>query len=326
MAHGIGLHPGRVAVRNWRAPWLIAGLLSATAMAGCYPNPDDLRPREGSGGHAGGGGATGNGNGGAPGGTGGAGTGTGAGGAAAGSGGTAAGGAGGRNGSGGFTGGAGGAGGMRVGTGGATGVGGAATGVGGATPGTGGSGTGGAGAPHCGGQPCGGDVVGTWDAVLNCAAPKPDSTSCPGETVTYGGIQRTGFITFSTGLTYVSQETQSGTFQIDTPMSCLVDADVTCAAFDAGYKAQAQPMGGSTYSSASCITTAFGCRCVLGVIPQIRTEAGLFGVNGTKLMLTPTSPAGATNTDDFCVEGTSLRIIYPDSTAASPQELLLQKR
>ena len=266
--------------------WLIAGLLSAAA---CYPDPNDLRGGgRGSGGQVGSSGGS-----------------TGAGGALTGTGGRA-----------GASGGTGG----RLGTGG-MGLGGRA-GTGGA--GVGGSGTGGSSAGRCGAPPCGGDLVGTWDVVQSCASPTMDNPNCPGETVSYAGIQRVGFITFKADLTYASSVTDSGTFVRETPTSCLALDGVTCADLDAAYRLQTQPPS-PTLLSASCTSTTVSCRCVLGFIPQSSTDSGFYGTSGTKITITSTVDS-STATDDYCVTGTTMRLIFPDSTPSAPQETVFQRR
>jgi len=302
---------------------LLAGL--AGALAGCYPDPNDLRPVEhGAGGQVAGTG----GKGGSTGGT-----------SDAGSGGNPGGlggipGLAGRPGFGGMQSGAGGAGGKPAaggapGAGGRTGSGGAGmggAGMGGA--GMGGAGVGGSGGANasCGAPACGGPLVGTWDITASCTAPVPDDpANCPGETVSSAGIQRVGFITFNADFTYTSAETDSGTFIIDTPTSCL--DGVTCAELDAAYQDQTQPPSPNLLS-ASCTIIPIGCRCALGIIPGSGTESGTYVVNGTKVITTAEtgSAAGTSSTADFCVNGTTFRLIYPDSTPSAPQEAVFRKR
>jgi hypothetical protein len=275
--------------------WIIAGLLFGAVA--CYPDPDDLRGGDqGSGGQVGGSGGF----------TGSAGR-TGAGGATTGVGGSPAG-TGGRLGTGG------------MGLGGRTGSGGA--GVGGS--GSGGSGSGGSNAGRCGAPACAGNLVGTWDVVQSCTSPTMDNPNCPGESISYAGLQRVGFVTFNTDLTYTSTVTDSGTFVHETPTSCLALDGVTCGDLDAAYKAETQPPA-PTLLSASCTSTTVSCRCVLGVIPETSSDAGLYGTSGTKVSLTSTID-GSTASDDYCVSGTTMRLIFPDSTPAAPQETVFQKR
>jgi hypothetical protein len=151
-----------------------------------------------------------------------------------------------------------------------------------------------------------------------------NNANCPGESISYGGIQRVGFITFNTDLTYSSMVTDSGTFVHETPTSCLDLDGVTCADLQAAYLMQTQPPG-ATLLSASCASTAVSCRCVLGLIPTSSSDAGLYGTSGTKVTTTSTS-GGTTDTDDYCVTGSTMRLIFPDSTPSAPQETVFQKR
>ena len=119
--------------------------------------------------------------------------------------------------------------------------------------------------------------------------------------------------------------TDSGTFVRETPTSCLDLDGVTCADLQAAYQQETQPPS-PTLLSASCTSTTISCRCVLGLIPQSGSDSGLYGTSGTKVTTTSSAPGGTTDTDDYCVTGTTMRLIFPDSTPTAPQETVFQKQ
>ena len=219
----------------------------------------------------------------------------------------------------------GGSGGMAGGVGGRFGMGGSpgtagSSGVGGRF-GTGGAGVGGSGGSaigRCGAPACGGNIVGTWAFAVSCAATTMDDPSCPTETLNSSGVQRSGTAVFNGDGTYSSDETDSGNFVVDTPASCLAGA--TCADLQAAYRAP-----NATLSSVTCSTTVTGCRCTLVLVPARSTESGTYTTSVTRL--TTTSSDGVINMNDYCTDGaTTLRVIYPSSTPANPDEAVLTRR
>ena len=191
-------------------------------------------------------------------------------------------------------------------------------GVGGAL-GTAGSG---GGNNQCGAPACGGNLLGTWTFTTSCMGVLPVDT-CAGEMIDASGIHRAGTLTFNGNGTYSTTETDTGTFVFDFPTTCL--SGVTCAALQttyqgAGYVGQPNP----TFSSATCFTTATGCRCLFGALGMPATDTGTYVVNGTSV--TATSVMGGVAADAFCVSGSTLHMIYADSTPSSPDELFLMKQ
>ncbi|HET6151014.1 MAG TPA: hypothetical protein VFH68_25990 [Polyangia bacterium] len=215
-----------------------------------------------------------------------------------------------------------------AGVGGRTGTGGGGVGGRGGTggAGVGGSvGSGGATAGRCGAPPCGGNLIGTWNVIQSCLSPIMDNPDCPGESFSFAGLQRAGFITFTTDLKYSSTVTNSGTFVHETPTTCLDLDGVTCADLQAAYLVETQPPA-ATLLSASCTSTGISCRCVLGLIPESSSDSGLYATSGTKVTTTSTAAGGTAETDDYCVTGTTMRLISPDSTPTAPQETVFQKQ
>ncbi len=196
---------------------------------------------------------------------------------------------------------------------------GGAGGLGGSGPGTGGHvgtggmvGAGGAGSMACGGPACGGNVLGTWTYVNTCSA--LGYGDC-GEVINASGVHRSGTVTFNANGTYSTIVTDTGTFILDEPAACLDGA--TCAEFQAAPAVQA-------FSSAACSTTATGCHCLLGALGTPQAETGTYVANGVSL--TTTSSTGSVNADTYCVNGSTLRLIYPTSTAAMPDESVFTKQ
>jgi hypothetical protein len=196
------------------------------------------------------------------------------------------------------------------------------TGTGGVVGAGGGVGAGGAGTTQCGGPPCGGNLLGTWSYLNSCAGTTV-STDCAGEMLDASGIHRAGTLTFNGNGTYSTTETDTGTFVFDVTSSCISGA--TCASLQMvyqgpGFVAPPNP----TFSSASCITTATGCRCYLGALGTPGTFTGTYVVSGTSVALT--SSTGDVNANTFCVTGTIMHMIYADNTPAVPDELVLTKQ
>jgi hypothetical protein len=182
-------------------------------------------------------------------------------------------------------------------------------------------GTGGAMTTQCGGPACGGNLLGTWAFVNSCSA--PTTLDCAGEAFDASSVHRAGTITFNSGGTYSTTETDTGTFIFDVPSSCLNGA--TCAALQtvyqgAGYVGSPNP----TFSSATCTTTSTGCRCLLGALGVPMTITGTYVASGSSV--TSTSSTGVVNADTYCVTGTILHLIYPTSTPAVPDESVLMKQ
>jgi hypothetical protein len=175
---------------------------------------------------------------------------------------------------------------------------------------------------QCGAPACGGNPVGTWAFTNSCMGVSPLS-SCTGGGVDSTGVHRAGTLTFNSDGSYSTTETDTGTFILNVPTSCL--GTDTCATLQTTYQGPgfvAPP--NPTLSSATCSTTAAGCRCVLGALGMPLTQTGTYVVSGTSV--TATSTAGGVSFDTFCVTGSILHMIYADSTSSNPDELFLMKQ
>jgi hypothetical protein len=171
---------------------------------------------------------------------------------------------------------------------------------------------------RCGAPACGGNLVGTWAFAVSCAATTMGDSTCPTETISAAGVQRSGLAVFNANGTYSVDETDTGTFVADRPASCLAGA--TCADLQAAYQAP-----NATFSSVTCTATVTGCRCNFVLVPAQSVESGSYVTSGTKV--TTTSTAGVINLNDYCTDGsTTLRVIYPSSTPANPDETVFSKR
>jgi hypothetical protein len=187
--------------------------------------------------------------------------------------------------------------------------------------GTGGAGVGGGSGStigRCGAPACGGNLVGNWAFTVSCVPTTMGDSSCPTQTINGSGVQRSGTLTLNGNGTYALDETDSGTFVVDTPTSCLSGA--TCAQFQAAFQ-----VPNATFSSATCSATVTGCRCNLVAVPARTTESGTYVTSGTTV--TTTSSAGVVSVYGYCTDGsTTLRVIFPSSTPANPNEAVLTKR
>jgi len=199
---------------------------------------------------------------------------------------------------------------------------GGSSGAGGHTGAGGAVGAGGASA-MCGAPACGGNLLGTWTFVNSCVGTLPVNT-CAGATVDGRGTQRAGTLTFNSNGTYSQTETDTGTFILDAPTSCLgggTCADLQTAYLGPGFVGAPNP----TLSSATCSTTATGCRCLLGALGTPLTDTGTYVASGTSI--TATSSTGGVSPDTYCVVGSTLHMIYSDSTPPTGiDELTLMKQ
>lgn len=182
-------------------------------------------------------------------------------------------------------------------------------------------GTGGAMTTQCGGTACGGNLLGTWAFFKSC--PAPTTFDCAGEVLDASGVHRAGTLAFESNGTYATTETDTGTFIFDVPSTCLSGG--SCASLQAvyqgaGYVGPPNP----TFSSATCTTTTTGCHCLLGALGIPMTITGTYVTSGNSV--TSTSSTGVVDADTYCVTGTILRLIYPTSTPAVPDESLLMKQ
>jgi hypothetical protein len=184
-------------------------------------------------------------------------------------------------------------------------------------PGTGGrvgaGGSGGAGPNQCGAPACGGNLVGAWTFVSDCSLLARGDC---GDVIDASGVHRSETLTFNANGTYSMVVTDTGTFMLDAPAACLGGA--TCADFQAGLAAET-----TVFSSASCSTTTTGCHCSMGALGRQQTDTGTYTASGTSA--TTTSSAGTVTVITYCVIGSSLRLIYADSTPAMLDESVFTK-
>jgi hypothetical protein len=167
-------------------------------------------------------------------------------------------------------------------------------------------------------QPCGGDVVGDWNIVGACITSAALENfdiglDCPTATSSVTGLNVSGSASFNADLTYTRTQTLSATVQLTIPMSCLMvegGITLTCAQFDQGLQ-QALAMQPGLYQSAHCAGSTT-CSCTFILSPQTRSESGTYTTSGTTL--TTTSSTGATDADQYCVQGNELHIPEFDMT------------
>jgi hypothetical protein len=157
---------------------------------------------------------------------------------------------------------------------------------------------------------CGGDLVGTWKIASACfdSPPMMASMSCPGLTTTTN-LDEQGTVTYRADGTYTGNLTLSGSVNVSVPASCLTQqgTTVTCAQLQESLRASA------AYSSVTC-TGSSGCSCVAQIAPQTQAPSGTYAVSGS----TVTHSAGnSPDSNDFCVQGTTLTMTASSSSATA---------
>jgi hypothetical protein len=155
---------------------------------------------------------------------------------------------------------------------------------------------------------CGGYVVGTWSVAHLCLGSMIPgaSTACAGELVDASAVQETGTVTLSADLTYTSTVAITGTETITIPNSCLTNATVTITCDQLNQMLQQQQSSPGIASASCAAPGADACVCTYVFSGQTVSQTGVYATAGAKITLTPSG--GAAATDDYCVEGSTMRI------------------
>jgi hypothetical protein len=190
--------------------------------------------------------------------------------------------------------------------------------------GTGCSGGGGGVPESCGTtEPCGGDVVGTWGpggscvnrASLQARYMTELGGECPGGTsvsivnATSNWAKASG--TFNADGSYVATTTFSASVEILVPQQCLVTRG--CADLDAQLRAMVDPAAG--IAEGSCLNADAACACTIVQQQPTATQSGSYTLSGTTLTMTPLG--GSPIDTPYCVQGSELHLITPDTTGAA---------
>ena len=191
-----------------------------------------------------------------------------------------------------------------------------------ATGGSGGSAGGGAGGAanplaNCGQlEPCGGNVVGTWNLAGGCVNETALTNSamidgCPGVTLDVANFTVSGTISLAADMTYsAGNAMESFTMTESIPASCLMGATCSDLSDQFRLQVQADPMPGLSFVSCTGTST---CACRFDAALLIMGETGKYATSGNSLL---TTAAGATagDSNDYCVQGSTMHLIEVDAT------------
>jgi hypothetical protein len=173
---------------------------------------------------------------------------------------------------------------------------------------------------------CGGNVVGNWKVTSSCTSVDLGSmmnSTCPNETVSTSGLKVSGSVTFGADLTYTSNFTLNGSISLTIPSSCLTQNGITLTCDQLSQAFAAQPMMMGT-SAGSCSKASGGCSCKATVSDQTTTETGTYTTTASgALTLMPST--GTTETDTYCVKGSTLTL-SPSSDTTSSGTVTLAKQ
>lgn len=159
---------------------------------------------------------------------------------------------------------------------------------------------------------CGGNIVGTWTIVQTCNARTVKAKTCGDETYTVSNPVQTGTLAFRADGTATVVLRTTGTLVDVLPPICLTNTGQTCADVEASYRELVQ--SGADYTSATCTDNAGTCECTLG-FDTTSNVSGTYTTSGSTF--TVLSP-GDSNTQTYCVTGSTLIINVPSTTSDPP--------
>lgn len=161
-------------------------------------------------------------------------------------------------------------------------------------------------------KPCGGSVAGTWNVSSSCVRTGPVKPVCPTSTEDLRGVRITGTMTFTNDSTYTRAVTISGAIVDTVPSACLAANGVTPTCEEVAQAAQ-QSFDRSLFQSLVCANArnGRGCDCTATLVPVAANQSGTYSTAGSTLDLTHD---GATDTADYCVQGSQLSVTDQEDT------------
>ncbi len=143
-----------------------------------------------------------------------------------------------------------------------------------------------------------------------------DGCSSP-VSLTFDGLQVSGTQTYNADHTFSFDATTSGTFTMHWPSACLTVMGFTlsCTQLDTAFMAS---MGMDDFiQSVSCSMEAQGCSCVATAKPH--TDQG----SGTYTVMGHTVTEIGSDSSDYCVSGSTLKLKPSAATAMTPSDMSL---
>jgi hypothetical protein len=155
---------------------------------------------------------------------------------------------------------------------------------------------------------CGGDLTGSWK-ILNFCFDQPSAPAnlldvCPTATLNVSNTIISGNISYKADKTFTQKTSLTATLTLTIPGSCLQGQNaVTCTQLESSSNQ------GSTGSKVACSSTAdAGCQCS-SALQDTSEDSGTYTVD--KARLTLVAENGATDEEDFCVQGSNLYLLAP---------------
>ena len=174
---------------------------------------------------------------------------------------------------------------------------------------------------------CGGNIVGTWKIESSCVSVNPEammSGTCTGTSEDTSGLKISGSVTYAADMTYTSNTTVSGSAKVTLPAACLMQNGITLTCDQLSQALAGQPMMMGATAGSCTATSGGGCSCKVTITSQSNSATGTYTTTGSGA-LTQTPNTGTTETDAYCVRGSTLTI-SPSSDSTSKGTLTLSKQ
>jgi hypothetical protein len=154
--------------------------------------------------------------------------------------------------------------------------------------------------------PCGGSLVGTWHISSVCLATSgPQSTGCPGETITASVTSATGTVTFDASGNYTSQLAFTLHETAVVPSACLTQGSTTATCNDLQTRFAQTQSSDAGAATVTCTTTSTGCTCDITAPTAPTQSSGTYTTSGNTFTTT-SADAGVGNPTAYCVQGNTL--------------------
>jgi hypothetical protein len=151
-------------------------------------------------------------------------------------------------------------------------------------------------------------VQGTYQQTTTaCSSPLTSQI----QSATYSGT-----ITFDPDLHYVTTVTASGRAALTYPAACLTGAGLTCEELSQSFLRTPASSGG--VKGTGCYSIGGGdCQCTFDTQTPAHETPGAYVTNGNSVTITTNGRSVST---DYCVRGTELTLIQPDTVPTSGSE------
>jgi hypothetical protein len=164
---------------------------------------------------------------------------------------------------------------------------------------------------------CGGDVVGRWTVTNTCirgAVSADMDTMCKDAKIVSDGLRLDGTYEFKSDRTYAVDAKMNGTMNMTFPASCLQQgsSSLTCDQLGAFFAAFGSTQAGLTVTCKGSST----CSCAFTFKDAPSKATGTYSTSNGKLTMKSSSSTSSTGeTDDYCVQGNTLRLSPTSSMA-----------